>query len=257
MVQRRKKQLGQHFLKNPVTAESIASHLKGYKTVLEIGPGEGILTEQLCNLFQKVIIIEKDRDLIPFLEEKFKDKIKVFNFDVMEKGEELIKEFSPLSLCSNLPYNISSPLTFMFCRLHTHIEEMVLMYQKEVADKISKEISPLSLAVFPFFTVKEVMKLKPASFSPPPKVNSAVLYFERRKNPLMEFDEKYFLFLQKVFMNKRKILFNNLKKKNNLDILKNIFKNINISSKLRIEQLTKEQILNLYMEFKKNGLQIH
>jgi 16S rRNA (adenine1518-N6/adenine1519-N6)-dimethyltransferase len=115
----------------------------------------------------------------------------------------------------------------------------------------------LSLAVYPFYQVKEVMKLKPNSFSPPPKVDSTVLYYERRENPLMEFQENYFLFLQRIFINKRKMLFNNLKNKNNSEILKNIFKNVNISSKLRIEQLTKQQILNLYMEFKKYGLQIH
>lgn len=257
MVQRRKKQLGQHFIKNPVTAESIVSNLKGYKRVLEIGPGEGILTRFLFELFRKVIIVEKDSDLIPYLQEKYSENSFIYNGDIMEMGEELIIENSPLSIASNLPYNISTPLTFLFCRLNEHIEEMVLMYQKEVADRITKEISPLSVAVYAFYHTKEVMKLKPASFSPPPKVDSSVIYYERKKKPLLTWEEDFFKFLHKVFQNKRKILFNNLKNNNNMEILRKVFEIINISSKLRVEQLTKEQIINLYMEFKKNGLQIH
>jgi len=257
MVQRRKRQLGQHFIKNPVTAEKIVSHLKCYKRVLEIGPGEGILTTFLLELFNEALIVEKDSDLIPFLTEKLATNAKIYNYDIMDKGEQLIKENSPLSIASNLPYNISAPLTFMFCKLSMCIEEMVLMYQKEVADRITKEISPLSVAVFAFYEAKEVMKLKPASFSPPPKVDSSVVYFERRKYPLIQWDEDFFPFLHQMFGNKRKILINNLKKKNDSKKLKKVFENINISSKLRVEQLSKEQIIKLYMEFKKYGLQIH
>jgi len=244
----RKKSLGQHFLTNPQIAEKIVSFLKNNEICVEIGAGEGILTEELIKKFSKVIVIEKDADLIPFLKEKFKESCEIIRGDVLIDGESIFSSLNEFSVASNLPFNISSPITLMLLRFYKKIPEMVLMYQKEVAEKIAKEISLLSCAVYPFFNVNEVMKLKPGAFSPPPKVDSAVLYF-KRKNEIPEFNlKKYLNFLKVAFQNRRKVLFKKLKGMIDEEGLKNIYKNMNLREDIRIDGITREEVFKLYLE---------
>jgi len=244
----RKKSLGQHFLTNPQIAEKIVSFLRNNEICVEIGAGEGILTEQLVKKFRKVIVIEKDSDLIPFLKEKFKKNCEIIRGDVLLDGEKVFSLLDEFSVASNLPYNISSPITLMLLKFYKKIPEMVLMYQKEVAEKIAKEISLLSCAVYPFYNVNEVMKLKPGAFSPPPKVDSAVLYFERKKE-IPEFNlGKYLNFLKVAFQNRRKVLLKKLRGMADGEKLKNIYKSLNLREDVRIDGMSLKEIFKLYLE---------
>lgn len=246
----RKKHLGQHFLTNPEIAKKIVSFLKPDKLCVEIGAGEGILTSYLVEKFSKVIVVEKDTDLIPFLKEKFKNRCEIINGDILKDGEKIFEKFESFSVASNLPYNISSPITIMLLRFQNKIPEMVLMYQKEVADKISKEVSLLGCAVYPFFNVKEVMTLKPGAFSPPPKIDSAVLHFERKSNTEKINIDKYLSFLKMVFQNRRKILFKKLKGMVDETRLEAIYSEMGLKKDVRIDGMDKHKIFELYREVK-------
>ena len=244
----RKKSLGQHFLTNPQIAEKIVSYLKENEVCVEIGAGEGILTQFLIEKFSKVIVIEKDTDLIPFLKEKFKERCDIINGDILKDGESVFSELEHFSVASNLPYNISSPVTILLLRNFNKIPEMVLMYQKEVADKISKDVSLLSCAVYPFYKVKEVLKLKPGAFSPPPKVDSSVLHFERKENiPEINFD-RYLNFLKVAFQNKRKVVFKKLMGMIKYEKLEIIYTRLKLRKDVRIDGMDINEIFKLYTE---------
>ena len=244
----RKKSLGQHFLTNPQIAEKIVSYLKENEVCVEIGAGEGILTQFLVEKFSKVIVIEKDTDLIPFLKEKFKERCNIINGDILKDGESIFLNLKEFSVASNLPYNISSPVTILLLRYFKKIPEMVLMYQKEVADKIAKEVSLLSCAVYPFYNVKEVLKLKPGAFSPPPKVDSSVLHFERKQDiPDINF-KRYLNFLKVAFQNRRKVLLKKLRGMINEEKLKTIYNKLNLREDVRIDGMNVDEIFKLYKE---------
>ena len=242
----RKKSLGQHFLTNPQIAEKIVSYLKENEVCVEIGAGEGILTQFLVEKFSKVIVIEKDTDLIPFLKEKFKERCNIINGDILKDGESIFLNLKEFSVASNLPYNISSPVTILLLRYFDRIPEMVLMYQKEVANKISKEVSLLSCAVYPFYNVKEVLKLKPGAFSPPPKVDYSVLHFERKENiPEINFD-RYLNFLKVAFQNKRKVVFKKLMGMIKYEKLEIIYTRLKLRKDVRIDGMDVNEIFKLY-----------
>ncbi len=246
---KKKKSLGQHFLTNPEIAEKIVSFLKSEEACVEIGPGEGILTTFLVAKFTRLYLIEKDSDLICSLKAKF-PSAKIVHGDILKEGEGLFKRLSRFSVASNLPYNISSPVTVLLLRYQEKIPQMVLMYQKEVADKIAKQVSLLSCLAYPYYSVKEVMRLKPGAFSPPPKVDSSVLYFERKGEiPDIDFD-KYLNFLKIAFDNKRKILKKRLRCYIPQEKIDKIYDKLGIPEKVRIDGLSQSLIFDLFKEIR-------
>ncbi len=252
---RRKKHFGQHFLTNPATAERIAGFLQWDNSVVEIGPGDGILTDSLLSRGQPVRVVERDHELIPGLRNRFGDKLEIVSADALDIMKNMPEKWGQTAVVSNLPYNIASPLTFIFCQNANRIPEMVLMFQREVADKVVSEHGPLNLAVLPFFEANLVMTLKPASFSPPPKVDSAVIHFIRRDKFQVEPEAEYFRFCRRIFENRRKMLYKNIMRKRN-SIMSEIFQKLEISKSLRVDQLSSPQLLALYREVKANGIQI-
>jgi len=252
---RRKKHFGQHFLTNPETAERIVSFLKWKDSVVEIGPGEGILTDILLSRGQPIHAVERDPELIPVLKERFGNELDIVSGDALDLMEKMPETWGQTAVVSNLPYNIASPLTFLFCRNVIRIPEMVLMYQREVADKVVSEPGPLNLAVLPFFETERVMTLKPASFSPPPKVDSAVIHFVRREKFEVEPEVRYFRFCRWVFENRRKMLYKNLMRKGD-NTISGIFQKLEFSQSVRVDELTSPQLMALYREVKTHGIQI-
>ena len=252
---RRKKYFGQHFLTNPETAERIVGFLKWGGSVVEIGPGDGILTEVLLSRGQPIRVVERDFELIPALQSRFENKLDIVSGDALDVMENMPEAWGQTAVVSNLPYNIASPLTFIFCRNANRIPEMVLMFQREVADKVVSESGPLNLAVLPFFETERVMTLKPASFSPPPKVNSAVIHFVRREKFEVEPEAEYFRFCRWIFENRRKMLYKNLMRKRNNAIF-GIFQKLKLSQSVRVDQLSSPQLMALYREVKTNGIQL-
>ena len=184
-----KKSLGQHFLKSEKALSQIvdASDPVADDIILEIGPGHGVLTERLLSFAGKVIAIEKDKDLIPVLEEKFAQEIASEKFLLIH--DDILKvdiatlhlPSSTYKLVANIPYYITGAIIEKFLSTPYLPERMVLLMQKEVAERIiarDKKESILSIAVKAYGTPKMVGKVPPGAFVPPPTVDSAILLIE-------------------------------------------------------------------------------
>jgi len=224
-----KKRLGQNFL----TSKSIVSLIVRsaevgiMDTVLEIGPGKGILTEELLKYADKVIAVEKDNELIDFLKDKFKKeiankKLELIYGDALEFDPNLYITKGSYKIVANIPYYITSRLLKTFLELRTQPEKIVLLIQKEVADRITakehkgqRKESILSISVKAYGTPKLIKKIPAMFFNPKPKVDSAVILINgiSKKNFLgreKTDEKKFFELVKKGFSSKRKLLKNNL-----------------------------------------------
>ncbi len=220
---RAKKSLGQHFLKDESIAEKIANELQydSPKTVIEIGPGMGVLTKYIAagisNPKLQLKLIELDRESVDFLRNKEifqKENIEIVSDDVLKLDWQKFSE--PLELIGNLPYNISSPIFFNIIENYSHIYKGVFMVQKEVGDRIcathgSKTYGILSVLLQSLYTCIPILDVPPNSFIPPPKVNSTVIKIELKKDAI---DKKLMSILKplvkKSFNNRRKMMRNTI-----------------------------------------------
>ncbi|MDQ3075740.1 MAG: 16S rRNA (adenine(1518)-N(6)/adenine(1519)-N(6))-dimethyltransferase RsmA [bacterium] len=223
-----KKSLGQNFLKSEQALREIikAGEIKKDDVILEIGPGKGVLTARLLENSGRVIAVEKDRDLIGFLQEKFKHEIKekrltLANEDILEFETKENK----YKIIANIPYNITGAILKKFLTEENQPELMVLMVQNEVAKRIvardNKE-SILSISVKAYGEPKMIMKVPSRYFSPAPKVDSAIIKIggiskklfstnTGRSGTLTLDEEKFWSVIHAGFAHKRKILLGNLK----------------------------------------------
>lgn len=186
---RANKTLGQHFLLNPVTLDKIVglADLGPEDRVLEIGPGPGALTERIAAKAGRLVAVEMDRRFAEALQEKFAGdpKVKIVEGDFLKTDlEELLAPDSQgWKVVANLPYNVATEIIFHLLELSTFFRSFYVMVQKEVAERIvagpgSKTYGILSVMTQLFSENKIVMKLKPGSFAPPPKVDSAIVRFQ-------------------------------------------------------------------------------
>ena len=214
-----KKSLGQNWLKNEkIVAEIVAAaNLKPGETVVEVGPGQGVLTAALLNSGVKVIAIEKDDNLIGVLQEKFvaeiaNNKLEIIHHDALEFDPILINQ--SYKIVANLPYYITGEFLKKFLTTQHQPDLMVLMLQKEVAERIArdKKESVLSMSVKVYGEPKYVRTVSKGNFQPVPKVDSAILLIEKiNKNNFKNIkEEKFFKILKSGFSSKRKQLKNNL-----------------------------------------------
>lgn len=221
---RAKKSLGQNFLKSENALRKIieAGEIKSDDIILEIGPGKGALTSRLLEKAGKVIAVEKDDELLYFLQEKFAEHIRAGTL-VLIRGDILefsISDFqSPkYKIIANIPYNITGAILKKFLTAEHQPELMVLMVQHEVATRIlardNKE-SILSVSVKAYGEPKMIMKVDKRYFSPAPQVNSAVIKIDRISRSIFEEnkvdEEKFWQIVKKAFAHKRKKLSGNLK----------------------------------------------
>ena len=233
--------LGQNFLIDSKTAEREIKYadITNDDIVLEIGPGKGILTKLLANSAKKVIAIEIDKNLIDRLKKSIPDNVEIIHGDCVKIDFNMLPKFD--KIVSNLPFQISSPITFKF--LEHDFKLAVLIYQKEFADRMiakagSKNYSRLSVGIY-YKTKCELLETIPkTSFRPQPKVDSCIIRLAPRKTPPFEvLNEIFFQKLTKnLFNNRRKKIKNTLE--NNYDIL---LDGIPYLEK-RVENLTPEQI---------------
>jgi 16S rRNA (adenine1518-N6/adenine1519-N6)-dimethyltransferase len=253
-----KKSLGQNFLKSAKALAQIisAGNISKNDTVLEIGPGRGALTEKLLETGAKILCVEKDRELIPLLEERFIDSIKskqlkIIQGDILEFNPKEIFKNKSYKIIANIPYYITGAILRKFLSEKNPPELMVLLVQKEVAERIvardSKE-SILSMSVKVFGEPKYIAKVPSRYFTPEPKVDSAIILIsgisKRRLGKVKE--EDFFQIVKLAFGQKRKTLIKNLSQTfKNKDSLVEIFKEIAISEKSRAEDLDFETILHL------------
>ena len=213
-----KKKFGQNFLNDNSIATQIVSFLSTEKTnnIIEVGPGMGILTKEILkidNLNKK--FIELDKECCDYLLNNFSEIEKdLINVDFLKLD---IKKFNPpVSIIGNFPYNISSQILFKIFENKEIIYEMIGMFQYEVAERIcsnkgTKKYGILSVLIQAFFSVELLIKIKPESFNPPPKINSAVIRIKKVRDKI-DCDEILFKQIVKsAFNQRRKTLRNSLK----------------------------------------------
>lgn len=181
-----KKSFGQNFLQDAAICERIADLAApaGTGTVLEIGAGLGALTAPLCDRCERVVAVERDRDLIPLLEDRFAGVagLTLVEADAVRAdwAELLAKGPPPRAVAGNLPYQITGRLLRRIVEHAAHIARAVVMVQREVADRLvaapsSESYGALSVFVQAAFAVERAIVVSPGSFAPPPKVGSAVV----------------------------------------------------------------------------------
>ncbi|MBX2816073.1 MAG: 16S rRNA (adenine(1518)-N(6)/adenine(1519)-N(6))-dimethyltransferase RsmA [Saprospiraceae bacterium] len=216
---RAKKSLGQHFLTNPRIASRIVEALvqqEGVESIVEVGPGRGILTDQLVERSEALILIEKDRSLIPFLQQKF-SQAHIIEIDFLKANLAKLTKGDSFHLIGNFPYNISSQIVFKMLDNKQSIPQMVGMFQKEVAMRLAAEhggrqYGILSVLLQAFYEVEVLFHLQPGAFTPPPKVQSSIIRCVRKPTVEMGLtDEKFFRKVVKLaFGQRRKMLRNAL-----------------------------------------------
>lgn len=247
---RAKKSLGQNFLKSKKALSAMidAGNVQSCDLVLEIGPGEGALTEKLLETGAKVIAVEKDDRLIEGLNEKFLDKNQKGRFtlihgDILELDlEKMGLNNGDYKLIANIPYYITGQIFRKFLEGNIQPSKLVMMVQKEIADRIiardGKE-SLLSLSIKVYGQVKKIMKVEKENFSPKPKVDSAIILVDNiSKDFFSDINEKkYFDIIKAGFAHKRKILMANLKEKFPNFNITEIFEKLKLSHKIRAEDM--------------------
>ena len=214
-----KKSLGQHFLINKKILKKIVSldDIKD-KIIFEIGPGRGALTKEILqNNPKRLILIEKDKNLKTYLfklQEKFEDIVSFIDDDVLNIN---LKDFnySKVKIISNLPYNIASTLIIKLIKNYDIIESMVLMVQKEVAERLSAKVSTpfysrLSVLIQLHAEIEKVFDVEPNNFKPRPKVESTVIKIMPYEKSEIHYDRLDNV-LKISFRQRRKTIKNNLK----------------------------------------------
>lgn len=217
---RAKKHLGQHFLKDEEVAERIAETLsyKGYKYLLEIGPGMGVLTKYLLKKETELHVVEIDTESVAYLNEHYpKLQGKIHEQDFLKYDISSVFGGEQFAIIGNFPYNISSQIVFKMLELREFIPEFSGMFQKEVAQRIcekegSKTYGILSVLVQAFYEAEYLFTVPPSVFNPPPKVDSGVLRLTRKQELSLPCDEKlFFRVVKTAFQQRRKTLRNSLK----------------------------------------------
>ncbi len=250
---RAKKSLGQNFLIDSNIINKILDIIDiKNRNILEIGPGTGNLTSKILDKApKKMIVIEKDKNLVKILRDVYGSKISIINKDVLTVNENFLEK-EKLTVFGNLPYNIS---TEILCKWITNIDDndlwfdyLILMFQKEVADRIvskfnTKNYGRLSILSNWKLNIKKIFDVKPSCFSPRPKVDSTVLLFQPKKNFIKLDNPKNLEKVTKIFfMHRRKMI----KKPYNF-----LFNgDTKVAEKLRIKLDLRPQNLNFDTYFK-------
>ena len=250
-----KKSLGQNFLidKNILKKIVDVGNINSNDKVLEIGPGTGNLTEYIVKANPKtIIVVEKDFNLTKLLKNKFKKKAKIINADILKISEDFYNE--KFIIYGNLPYNISTQILAFWClSKKIKFKKLILMFQKEVADRIvakvnTKNYSRITILSNWKFYIKKLFDINPECFSPRPKIKSSLLEFTPKKNIV---DIKYPKNIEKItnifFSQRRKMV-----KKNFMKLFKNfdeVSKLVNIRLTDRPQNIPIEKFLEIIKIF--------
>lgn len=210
---RARKRLGQHFLTDPRILARIADALEltGSETVVEIGPGRGALTEQLLAHARRVVAVEVDRDLVPLLQDRFAGSaLEVVQADVLDVALAEVAGGEDYVVAGNVPYYITTPILFHALR-RPRAARAVYLVQREVAERVvaregAEEYGALSANVQAVAHPALVFRVPAGAFSPPPRVESAVLRITPRDDPVVaeHEEEGYRVFVQAAFSLRRK-----------------------------------------------------
>jgi 16S rRNA (adenine1518-N6/adenine1519-N6)-dimethyltransferase len=217
-----RKRFGQHFLHDRSVLEHIVREVdpKPGDALLEIGPGRGALTEKLVGRSKSLDAVEIDRDLAALLRQRFGStagfqlhESDALKFDLAALGRQ---RGARLRVIGNLPYNISTPLLFHVAAAHEHIDDLHVMLQKEVIDRIaatpgSGEYGRLTVMLAPWFEARHLFDVGPGAFTPAPRVWSAVARLTVRREPAFAVPRTFARTVSAAFSQRRKTLRNALR----------------------------------------------
>lgn len=265
-----KPKLGQHFLVNEGAALRIVDALGDVSeaTVLEIGPGRGAMTEMLASRARRLIAVELDRVLSAQLRLKFslQPNVEIIEGDILTIELDTIfgpkpgtlrpgLNFSPepVRVVGNLPYYITSDILLRLLEYHRYFSMIVVMVQKEVADRLaaspgSRDYGLFSATVQLYGRIEKLFTLSPGAFSPPPRVHSSVvrITIKPRIGTLRVPEREFIDFLKLAFGQKRKTLWNNLKSQYDERVLRAALAEVGIKPAIRAEALPLERTAALF-----------
>ena len=258
MPKSRRHALGQHFLANEGILRKIVGVIdpQAGEVIVEVGAGRGTLTLALAAKAGRVVAIEKDERLVPGLRAAMPANVEVVQGDVLrlDLREVAAKAGVPaVRLVGNIPYSISSPLLFRVLDDRQVIADSVFLVQKEVAERVTagpgtKSYAPLGILLQNEFEARIAFTVAPGSFSPPPKVQSALLVLRRRPAPLHPgaADESFRAFLRAAFAERRKMLWKNLSRRATPSALEASYDRLDIPRGARAEELSPDALFALF-----------
>ena len=254
------KRLGQNFLFDEQSLQTIASEVTSEDTVIEIGPGLGTLTAILAEKASKVIAVELDSNMVQILEDRFKlyNNVQIIQDDILHVD---IDKIAPKAkIVANLPYYITTSIIIKL--LNTNIKDITILIQKEVAERICAEPGTKKVGAITYFVKyyedsKIVANVPKECFIPSPEVESAVVKITKRNEKAVKVNnEKLFFDIIRInFTQRRKTILNSLSSIIDKEVLKNILKECKIEENTRGENLNLEQfamIANLFDELNKD-----
>lgn len=261
------KGLGQNFLIDDQALEDIVSggNITQEDLVIEIGPGLGSLTNLLLEKAKKVICVELDKRMIKILQERFfvYNNLEIINQDILKVdlntliSEEKQKdsEIKNVKIVANLPYYITTPIIMKLIENNLDIENITVMIQKEVADRLiampgTKDAGAITYTIYYYCETNKIREVENTCFIPAPEVTSEVINLKLRKQPVIKVKDKKVMFhiIKSAFMQRRKTLLNAL---TNVKVFKNkeegieILKKLNLKEDVRAENLTLEDFAKL------------
>ena len=268
---RANKSLGQNFLIDENIVNGIIENAEISKNdlVIEIGPGLGTLTSRLLENAGKVIAVELDKNVLTILNDRFKlyNNFELINQDILKTDlktlieNNLNNEITNCKVVANLPYYITTPIIIKLLEENLNLESITVMVQKEVAERLTaipgknKEVGAISYSIYYYSNAKILLNVPRNSFIPSPDVDSSVINLKLLKCPRIEISNKLFLFkiIKAAFSQKRKTLINSLvntKICNSKQEAENIFNELNLNSKIRPEELSLQDFVNLAEKLK-------
>ncbi|MEN6559364.1 MAG: 16S rRNA (adenine(1518)-N(6)/adenine(1519)-N(6))-dimethyltransferase RsmA [Acidobacteriota bacterium] len=258
MFKSRRHALGQHFLANEGVLRKIAAAIAPgpEDVIVEVGPGKGALTRLLAAGAGRVVAVEKDERLVPGLREAMPANVEVVHGDFLRTDLGAIRAGAgvpALRLVGNIPYSISSPLLFRVLDERALLSDCVFLVQKEVAERVvagpgTKSYAPLGILLQNEFEARVAFTVAPGSFSPPPKVQSALLVMKRRAAPLHDgaAGEPFRAFLRAAFAERRKMLWKNLARRATPAALDAAYAKLGIPRGARAEELPPDALFALF-----------
>ena len=257
------KALGQNFLTDPDVCPNMAEQLTADRdtAVIEIGPGIGVLTKELCKRAGKVLAVELDKRLLPVLAETLAefDNLEIINADVMKLDlncliEEKFSGFKSVKVCANLPYYITSPVIMNLLESRLNIDEIVVMVQKEAGERLCAQVGTRNAgavtAAVNYYADSEILfNVGRECFMPSPKVDSVVIRLKiRKESKYTVCDEKlFFTVIKCAFSRRRKTALNSISGTMGVDknVLTNIFDELEIDRNIRAENLTMDDFVRI------------
>ncbi len=257
------KALGQNFLIDADVCPQMADSLNADENtgVIEVGPGIGVLTKELCRVAGKVVAIELDKRLFPVLDETLSacDNLEIISGDVMKIDlkkliEEKFSDCTSVKVCANLPYYITSPVIMTLLESELPIDQIVVMVQKEAGERLCAEVGTrdagaVTIAVHYYAESEILFGVGRESFMPSPKVDSVVIRLSLRKEKKFEVKDrkKFFTVVKCAFSQRRKTALNSISNTMGADKNKigSVFSDLGIEANTRAEKLTMEDFIHI------------